>query len=56
MKTKIYYDWSLDELIREQNYLKRVLSNNDDLPRTKTALHALDLLIGTKKHTLNNKQ
>ena len=55
MKTKNYYEWSLDELIREQNYLKRLVSTNDDLPRTKTALHALDLLIGTKKQTLKNK-
>ena len=55
MKTKNYYEWSLDELIKEQNYLKRLVSTNDDLPRTKTALHALELLISTKKHTLNNK-
>ena len=55
MKTKNYYEWSLDELIKEQNYLKRLVSTSDELPRSKTALHAIDLLISTKKRTLNNK-
>ena len=55
MKTKNYYEWSLDELIKEQNYLKRLVSTSDELPRSKTALHAIDLLISNKKRTLNNK-
>lgn len=55
MKRKNYEDWSLEELVREQNYLRRLVSMNDEIPRTKMSLHLLDRLIGNKKQTLKIK-